>query len=48
MNERDARLRPYLEAIPEIIKYQIVTKALLSVWLFLLGRLNRLLLRMPA
>ena len=44
MNERDARLRPYLEAIPEIIKYQIVTKALLSVWLFLLGRLNRLLL----
>ncbi len=30
MNKRDEKLRPYLEAIPEIMKYQIVTKAVLA------------------
>ncbi len=44
MNKRDEKLRPYLEAIPEIMKYQIVTKAVLAFWLYLLGRLQRLLL----
>ena len=44
MHERDKKLKPYLEAIPEIIKYQIVTKAVLAVWLYLLGKLLRVLL----
>lgn len=44
MNDRDAKLRPYLEAIPDIIRYQVVTKILLGIWLFLLGRLFRILL----
>ncbi|MBQ3460212.1 MAG: glycerophosphoryl diester phosphodiesterase membrane domain-containing protein [Solobacterium sp.] len=43
-NERDEKLRAYLENSPDIIKYQIVTKLILAVWLFFLGRLLRLLL----
>ena len=43
-NERDEKLRAFLENSPDIIKYQIVTKLILAVWLFLLGRLLRLLL----
>lgn len=39
-----SRSRPYLEALPDIIRYQIVTKAVLGFWLFLLGRLFRILL----
>lgn len=38
-------LRPYTQALPDILNYQIVTKAVISVWLFLLGRLFQLLLR---
>ena len=44
MKERDAMLKPYIEAIPDIVKYQIATKILLGIWLFLLGRLFRVLL----
>ena len=44
MNDRDAQLRPYFEALPDIIKYQIITILLLGIWLFLLGRLYRVLL----
>ncbi len=44
MHERDAKLRPYLEAIPVIVKYQVFTKLILGVWLYLLGRLFRVLL----
>ena len=44
MNQRDERLKPYLEALPDIIRYQVVTKILLGAWLFLLGRLFRILL----
>ena len=44
MKDRDARLRPYIEALPDIIKYQVVTKLMLGIWLFLLGRLFRFLL----
>ena len=44
MNQRDERLKPYLEALPDIIRYQVVTKILLGLWLFLLGRLFRILL----
>ena len=44
MIDKDARLAPYLEAIPEIVRYQAATKVILGIWLFLLGRLFRLLL----
>ncbi|MBR3125173.1 MAG: glycerophosphoryl diester phosphodiesterase membrane domain-containing protein [Mogibacterium sp.] len=38
-------LRPYTHAMPDILNYQIVTKALICVWLFLLGRLFQALLK---
>lgn len=38
-------LRPYVQAMPDILNYQIVTKAIISIWLFLLGRLFQILLR---
>ncbi len=44
MNKRDEKLKPYLEALPDVIRYQVATKLLLGVWLFLLGRLFRVLL----
>ena len=44
MKKRYEMLRPYLEAIPDILKYQLTTKALLIVILFLLGRVFRILL----
>ena len=39
------KLKPYIQALPDIFSYQIVTKALLAVWLFLFGRLFQDLLR---
>ena len=45
MNERDKKLKPYLEAIPDIIKYQLATKLMLAILLFVLGRLFRILLK---
>lgn len=39
------KLRPYVYAMPDIFNYQIVTKIILSIWLFLFGRLFRVLLR---
>ena len=39
------KLKPYLQALPDIFSYQIVTKALLAVWLFLFGRLFQALLK---
>ena len=44
MNERDDKLRPYLEALPDIFRYRIATGLILEVWLFLLGRLFRVVL----
>ncbi len=44
MNKKDEKLKPYLEAMPDVIRYQVATKLLLGVWLFLLGRLFRVLL----
>lgn len=44
MNSKEAKLRPYLESIPDILHYQIVTKTLLGIWLYILGRLFRILL----
>ncbi len=39
------KLRPYTQALPDILNYQIVTKALIAIWLFLLGRIFQLLLK---
>ena len=39
------KLKPYLQALPDIFCYQIVTKAILGVLLFILGRLFQVLLR---
>ena len=39
------RLRPYTQAMPDILNYQIVTKAIICIWLFLLGRLFQALLK---
>ena len=38
------RFKPYIQAMPDIFNYQIVTKALLAVLLFLLGRVFQALL----
>ena len=39
------RVKPYLQALPEIFGYQIVTKIILGIWLFLLGRIFQALLK---
>ena len=39
------RLRPYTQAIPDILDYQIVTKVLICIWLFLFGRIFQALLK---
>ena len=44
-NQIKEKLRPYVQAMPDILNYQIVTKAIISIWLFLLGRLFQILLR---
>ena len=38
-------LRPYYLSLPGIFNYQIVTKAIIAIWLFLLGRLFQALLK---
>ena len=45
MNSIKEKLRPYTDAMPDIFNYQIVTKALLAIWLFLLGRIFQALLK---
>ena len=45
MKKINAELRPYLQAMPDILNYQLVTKTLICIWLFLLGRLFQVLLR---
>ena len=39
------KIKPYLQALPDIFNYQIVTKVILGVWLFLLGRVFQALLK---
>ena len=47
MNHTDitAKYKPYMQALPDIFNYQIVTKVLLGIWLFLLGRIFQALLK---
>lgn len=44
MSKRLSQLKPYLNSIPDILRYQVVTKLLLGAWLYVLGRLFRILL----
>ena len=44
MSERQVKLAPYVQALPGVLQYQIFTKLVLGLWLFLMGRLFRLLL----
>ena len=44
VTERQKKLAPYVQALPGILQYQLFTKLVLGVWLFLMGRLFRLLL----
>lgn len=39
------KLRPYTEALPDIFNYQVVTKTIICIWLFLFGRIFQVLLR---
>jgi len=45
VSQIDNRLRHYIQAMPGIFNYQIVTKALLAVWLFLFGKIFQVLLK---
>ena len=44
MRDNQEKLAPYLQALQGIFQYQIFTKIILGIWLFLMGRLFRLLL----
>ncbi len=44
MKNRQERLAPYIQALLNILQYQLFTKLVLGLWLFLMGRLFRLLL----
>ncbi|MBQ1467755.1 MAG: glycerophosphoryl diester phosphodiesterase membrane domain-containing protein, partial [Solobacterium sp.] len=44
MSDRKKLLLPFIQAMPVIFKYQFFTKLLISAWLFLMGRVFRLLL----
>ena len=44
MKDRQNQLAPYIQALPGILQYQVFTKILLGLWLFLMGRVYRLLL----
>ena len=44
-NQIQHKLKPYLQALPDIIIYQIATKALLGVWVFFLGKVFQFLLK---
>ena len=39
------KLRPFTQALPDILNYQIVTKALICIWLYLFSRFFNALLR---
>lgn len=45
MSDRKKLFLPFIQALPVIFKYQFFTKLLISTWLFLMGRVFRLLLK---
>ena len=44
MKEKQEKLAPYVQALPGILQYQVFTKLMITIWLFLMGRVFRLLL----
>ena len=38
------KLKPYWQALPDIVTYQIITKPLIGLWIYLLGRITQTLL----
>ena len=44
MKDRQERLVPYIQALPKILQYQLLTKLLIGLWLYLMGLVFRLLL----
>ena len=44
MREKQDKLAPYVQALPGILEYQGFTKIVIGLWLFLMGRVFRLLL----
>ena len=45
INQIKQKLRPFIEALPEIFNYQIATKIFIAIWIFLLGRIFQALLK---
>lgn len=43
--KKKLNIRPYFQALPTIFNYQIITKILIGIWIFLLGRIFQALLR---
>ena len=39
------KLKPVFQALPDILSYQVATKALIAVWMFLLGKIFQALLK---
>ncbi len=39
------KLKPYWQALPDIFTYQILTKSLIGIWIYLLGRITQTLLK---
>lgn len=39
------KLKPYWQALPTIFNYQILTKVLIGIWIYLLGRITQTLLK---
>jgi membrane-anchored glycerophosphoryl diester phosphodiesterase (GDPDase) len=44
MRDKLEKLAPYLQALPGILQYQVFTKIVITLWLFLMGRVYRILL----
>ena len=45
MKDKQAKLAPYMQALQNILQYQIITKLIIALWLYLMGRLFSLLLQ---
>lgn len=43
--KKKLNIKPYFQALPTIFNYQIITKILIGIWVFLLGRIFQVLLR---
>lgn len=45
MEDIQKKIKPYLQALPDMFVYQIATKIIVGAWLFLLGRIFQMLLK---